>query len=254
MKEHLKEAKSHEYLKKQVNRETELVKTLHSSDHQIWQDCEIRSFHSLDWIVVHIVFVHMYTYKERPHIKTKQKKEIANGASQTQNFVFLLLLNLTFDSSSFISFVQIQNNKQIASSLKAKNSNRTAAVAAHLSPGAIASPRISGRWSNDEYQLAIKGMQKHGKDFQAVAEILGTKTEQQVSQFYTSNRKKFNLDDIIKEYETKQQREQQQKQKLSEVQRKTSTNSDVNCSDVKHDVKKPISDDDIMEVSNRRTE
>lgn len=149
--------------------------------------------------------------------------------------------------------MQIQNNKQIASSLKAKNSNKASAT---LNPGAIAVNRISSRWSNDEYQLAIKGIRKHGKDFQAIAEIIGTKNESQVSQFYTSNRKRFNLDDIIKEYEAKQQQEQQQKQKLNEAQQKSSTNSNAtnvaNSSDVKTDVKKPISDEHIMEVSNNR--
>lgn len=128
--------------------------------------------------------------------------------------------------------------------------NKTAAVAAHLSPGAIVAPRISGRWSNDEYQLAIKGIQKHGKDFQAIAEILGTKTEQQVSQFYTSNRKKYNLDEKIKEFEAKQQQQQQQqKQKLNEAQPKSAISSSSATNDTKADIKKHISDDDIMEVS-----
>lgn len=152
--------------------------------------------------------------------------------------------------------MQIQNNKQIASSLKAKNSNKASAA---LNPGAIAANRYSSRWSNDEYQLAIKGIRKHGKDFQAIAEIIGTKTESQVNQFFTSNRKKFNLDEIIKEFEVKQQQEQQLKQKLNEAQPKVSSNSNTtnvvnNSTDVKTDVKNAMCDDDVMEVSklNRR--
>lgn len=153
--------------------------------------------------------------------------------------------------------MQIQNNKQIASSLKAKNSNKASAA---LNPGAISVNRYSSRWSNDEYQLAIKGIRKHGKDFQAIAEIIGTKTESQVNQFYTSNRKKFNLDEIIKDFEVKQQQqEQQQKQKFNEAQQKVSSNSNTtnvvnNSTDVKTDVKNSLCDDDVMEVSkmNRR--
>lgn len=107
--------------------------------------------------------------------------------------------------------------------------------------------------------MAIKGIQKHGKDFQAIAEILGTKTEQQVSQFYTSYRKKYNLDEKIKEFEAKQQqqqqKQQQQKQKSNEAQQKTAISSSSATNDTKADIKKHISDDDIMEVSktNRRS-
>lgn len=187
--------------------------------------------------------------RERPHQNERKKKR--NGHRPKKKTIFFVNLRF-FVFYFYIFFVQIQNNKQIASSLKAKNSNRTAAAAAHLSPGAIAAQRIISRWSNDEYQLAIKGMQMHGKDFQAVAEILGTKNESQVNQFYTSNRKKYNLDEIIKEFEAKQQqKQQQQKQKMNDAQQKMAISS--SSTDTKADIKKHISDDDIMEVSNNRS-
>lgn len=146
--------------------------------------------------------------------------------------------------------MQIQNNKQIASSLKAKNLVNATAV---QNPGIIAANRVSARWSTDEYQLAIRGMRKHGKDFQSIAEIIGTKNESQVNQFYTNYRKKFNLEDIIKEYEANELQEQQQKQKLTEAQQNAPSNSNPTNiaikSDVKPDLKKPLSDYDVMEVS-----
>lgn len=145
--------------------------------------------------------------------------------------------------------MQIQNNKQVTSSLNAKNSNKATGV---LNPGAISTNRITSRWTNDEYQLAVRGVRKYGKDFQSIAEMIGNKTESQVNQFYINNRKKYNLDEIIKEFEEKL--EQQQKQKLNEAQQKTSTTTSnstniVKSNDVKTDLKKPISDDEIMEVS-----
>lgn len=105
------------------------------------------------------------------------------------------------------------------SSLEANNANETAAA---LSPVSITTNRISARWSNDEYQLAIRGMRKYGKDFQSIAEIMGTKNEPQVNQFYTNYRKKYNLDDILKEFEAKQLKEQQKKQKLNDSQQNAS--------------------------------
>lgn len=115
-----------------------------------------------------------------------------------------------------------------------------------LRPGAITN-RISARWSNDEYQLAIRGMRKYGKDFRSIAEIIGTKNESQLNQFYTNFRKKFNLDEILKEFEAKQLQERQHK----EVQQMASSSVNIAHSrDVKFDLKKPVSHDEIMEVSN----
>lgn len=146
--------------------------------------------------------------------------------------------------------MQIQNNKQVTSSLNAKNSNKATGV---LNPGAISTNRVTSRWTNDEYQLAVRGIRKYGKDFQSIAEMIGNKTESQVNQFFINYRKKYNLDEIIKEFEEKQLLEQQKKQKLNEAQPKTSTTSNstniVKSNDVKTDLKKPISDDEIMEVS-----
>lgn len=141
--------------------------------------------------------------------------------------------------------MQIQNNKQVVSSLKVKNANK--AADAH-GPGAVGINRIIARWSNDDIQLAVQGMRTHGKDFQKIAEIMGTKNESQINQFYSNNRKKYGLDEIIKTCEAKKLQEQQQKQKLNEAQQKVSTNA--TNSDVKNDLKKSVSDDEIMEVSN----
>lgn len=103
-------------------------------------------------------------------------------------------------------------------------------------------------------------MRIYGKDFQSIAEVIGTKNESQLNQFYTNYRKKFNLDDVLKEFEARQLKEQKQQQhqqhqqqlKLNEAQQQKSSNTTniaKNSSDVKTDVKKLVSDDEIMEVS-----
>lgn len=102
--------------------------------------------------------------------------------------------------------------------------------------------------------MAIQGIRKYGKDFQSIAEIIGTKTEQQVNQFFINSRKKFDLDDILKEFEAKQLQEQkQQQQKLNEAQQKSSSSNSSNIANSKNEVKtnlkKLVSDDEIMEVS-----
>lgn len=66
---------------------------------------------------------------------------------------------------------------------------------------ADSSNRLNTRWTGDELQLAVKGVQTHGKDFQAIAELLGTKTEAQVRSFFLSYRRKYNLDEMVEEFE-----------------------------------------------------
>ncbi|XP_033150507.1 REST corepressor isoform X2 [Drosophila busckii] len=66
---------------------------------------------------------------------------------------------------------------------------------------AAAQPRISARWSADEIQVAQLALRNFGKNFAMIAKVLGTKTEAHVRTFYVSNRRRYNLDQIVKEYE-----------------------------------------------------
>lgn len=181
-------------------------------------------------------------------IITLQKVKTAHTPAKTITRFVLSYRKLAYFVIAPRVVTQIQINKQVISRLNAKNSSMAVAV---LNSGPIAANRISARWSNDEYQLAMKGMRKFGKDFQSVADIIGTKNESQVNQFFINYRKKFNLDDIIKEFEANQLQEQQQKNKEPQNKRTMSTNS-TRASDTKSDVQKPVSDDDVMEVSNDR--
>lgn len=82
--------------------------------------------------------------------------------------------------------------------------------------------RISSRWSGDETQLAVKAFGVYGKDFQSIADIIATKNEQHVRQFYTNCRKKYGLDAILSEFEAKQQ---QQDQNITETPCSSNANS-----------------------------
>lgn len=108
---------------------------------------------------------------------------------------------------------QIQNNKQLASSLKWKNTENLD----ELYPPENGPNRVVSRWNNDELALAVKGVRKFGKDFQAIAELLGTKSETQVRTFFVNYRRKFNLDGIVKEFESKQQKEETQIKKTTDT-------------------------------------
>lgn len=72
------------------------------------------------------------------------------------------------------------------------------------------SNRLSSRWYNEEYNLAVVGIRKYGKQYGAIAEIIGSKTEAQVRTYFVNYRKKHNLDELVKEYEAQQKLNEQQ--------------------------------------------
>ena len=61
--------------------------------------------------------------------------------------------------------------------------------------------RINSRWTNDELLLAVQGVRKYGKDFKAISEVIGNKTETHVRAFYANHQRRFNLNAVLKEYE-----------------------------------------------------
>lgn len=117
--------------------------------------------------------------------------------------------------------------------------------------------RLNSRWNSDELQLAVKGIQMHGKKFQAIAEMLGTKTEAQVRTFFVNYRRKYNLDALVKEHEEKDQEQQQhQQQQTKQIGKQDGdqpklplTPSAVATPPNSNDISRKNHDDDIMEVS-----
>lgn len=129
------------------------------------------------------------------------------------NLAVIVLSSLFFQSreSSWISWkfyftqsfwtysllFQIQQNKQAISNLKRKHSDSIE----DLRPANDNSSRVNARWTNEELLLAVQGVRKYGKDFKSIAEVLGNKTEHHVRTFFVNYRKRYSLDNILKEYE-----------------------------------------------------
>lgn len=77
-----------------------------------------------------------------------------------------------------------------------------------------ASTRINARWNTEEHMLAIEGIRRFGKDFTAIAELIGTKTEQHLRTFFVNYRKRYNLDNLLKDFDARRQRQQDQMQQV----------------------------------------
>ena len=56
-------------------------------------------------------------------------------------------------------------------------------------------------WHSSTKSLLITGVRHFGKDFQAISQMIGTKNTTQCRAFFSSYRKRYNLDGALAEYE-----------------------------------------------------
>lgn len=64
--------------------------------------------------------------------------------------------------------------------------------------------RLSTHPSQVYYLLCLPGVRKYGKDFQAIADVIGNKTVGQVKNFFVNYRRRFNLEEVLQEWEAEQ--------------------------------------------------
>ncbi|KAK1887046.1 REST corepressor 3 [Dissostichus eleginoides] len=94
---------------------------------------------------------------------------------------------------------QVQNAKQMNSGMK--HSLETGIEDFKM---AESNQKVNARWTTDEQLLAVQGVRKYGKDFQAIADVIGNKTVGQVKNFFVNYRRRFNLDEVLQEWEAEQ--------------------------------------------------
>ncbi|XP_064078828.1 REST corepressor-like [Macrobrachium nipponense] len=92
---------------------------------------------------------------------------------------------------------QVQSNKAQISNLR--NNLAEDGISA-FRPPPQAGP-VKAKWSQDELLLAVQAVRYFGKDFKAIAEIVGNKTENHVRSFFVTYRKRYNLDVVLREWE-----------------------------------------------------
>ncbi|XP_062980090.1 REST corepressor 3 isoform X2 [Elgaria multicarinata webbii] len=85
---------------------------------------------------------------------------------------------------------QVQNAKQVNSALKQKIEG---GIEEFKPPES--NQKINARWTTEEQLLAVQGVRKYGKDFQAIADVIGNKTVGQVKNFFVNYRRRFNLEE-----------------------------------------------------------
>ncbi|XP_049596999.1 REST corepressor 1 [Syngnathus scovelli] len=91
---------------------------------------------------------------------------------------------------------QVQSIKQSNSALKEKLDS---GVDQFRQPEV--SSKVNGRWSSDEQLLAVQAIRKYGRDYQAISDVIGNKSVVQVKNFLVNYRRRFNLDQVLQEWE-----------------------------------------------------
>ncbi|XP_068611942.1 REST corepressor 2 [Brachionichthys hirsutus] len=94
---------------------------------------------------------------------------------------------------------QVQSIKQNNSVLKQSLSQGVEALKPTDPP-----PKMNSRWTTEEQLLAVQAIRRYGKDFVAIADVIGTKMPAQVSSFFVSYRRRFNLDEVLREWAAEQ--------------------------------------------------
>ncbi|KAL7873497.1 hypothetical protein AOLI_G00125680 [Acnodon oligacanthus] len=63
------------------------------------------------------------------------------------------------------------------------------------------SQKFNTRWTTEEQLLAVQAIRKYGRDFQAISDVIGNKSVVQVKNFFVNYRRRFNLDEVLQEWE-----------------------------------------------------
>uniref|UniRef100_A0A4X2KE12 REST corepressor 2 n=1 Tax=Vombatus ursinus TaxID=29139 RepID=A0A4X2KE12_VOMUR len=101
---------------------------------------------------------------------------------------------------------QLVSLKRQVQSMKQANSSLRQALEGGIDPlrPPEANTKYNSRWTTDEQLLAVQAIRRYGKDFGAIAEVIGNKTLTQVKTFFVSYRRRFNLEEVLQEWEAEQ--------------------------------------------------
>ncbi|XP_024120812.1 REST corepressor 1 isoform X2 [Oryzias melastigma] len=91
---------------------------------------------------------------------------------------------------------QIQSIKQTNSTLKEKLGSGVEEF-----KQAESTQKFNNRWTTEEQLLAVQAIRKYGRDFQAISDVIGNKSVVQVKNFLVNYRRRFNLDEVLQEWE-----------------------------------------------------
>uniref|UniRef100_A0ABM5F183 Nuclear receptor corepressor 2 isoform X3 n=1 Tax=Pogona vitticeps TaxID=103695 RepID=A0ABM5F183_9SAUR len=137
---------------------------------------------------------------------TKEKTEDTSGEDNDEKEAVASKGRKTANS-------QGRRKGRITRSMASEANNEEVAAPQQNSELASLEMNESSRWTEEEMETAKKGLLEHGRNWSAIARMVGSKSVSQCKNFYFNYKKRQNLDEILQQHKLKMEKERNARRK-----------------------------------------